>query len=179
MFINNFTIFEANSILMKKSTVFKTLVDILFVLHFIGLFFPFIAIPFGTITLLEVNIKLEDWTVFYVLIGLYGLVGYIIFLRGLYYLRKMANSLVKTNCFSDQIIANLKNAGNNFLITGIMFFVSFAILWLYKLYNGKIEFIYDNLMIPIFLSIIGLFFIIQSNTLLLAKNINDENELTV
>jgi hypothetical protein len=40
--------------------------------------------------------------------------------------------------------------------------------------------IYDNnLLIPLFLSIIGMFFIIQSNALNLAKGIKEENELTV
>ena len=92
----------------------------------------------------------------------------------------MARFLLTNKHFSENIIENLKKSGNLFLLTGIISFALFFIIWLNKLYGGKFELIYDsNLLIPLFLTIIGMFFIIQSNTLVLAKNFKKENELTV
>ncbi|MFT5918101.1 MAG: hypothetical protein ACI81T_004618, partial [Bacteroidia bacterium] len=49
-----------------------------------------------------------------------------------------------------------------------------------RMTNGKLALSYDvNLMIPCFLVIIGLFFVIQSEALLTAKGSKEENELTV
>lgn len=165
---------------MKKSILFKTLVDILYILHFIGLIGIIFIIPFGVVNINQVNINVEDWSLFYWLITIISLITYIIFLRGLYYLRKMARFLLSNKYFTGNIIRNLKKSGNHFLLTGIISFTLYTVLWLNKLYGGKFELIYDaNLFIPLFLTIIGMFFIIQSNTLDLAKNIKEENELTV
>jgi hypothetical protein len=165
---------------MKKALLFKTLVDILYVLHFIGLFGIIFTIPFGTVNINQVKVNVEDWSLFYWSIFIVCLIAYIIFLRGIYFLRKMARFLLTNKYFSDSTINNLKNSGNNFLYTGIISFALIVASWIGKLTGGKLELIYDsNLLIPLFLSIIGIFFIIQSNALNLAKEIKEENELTV
>lgn len=165
---------------MKKAILFKTLVDILYILHFIGLIGIIFIIPFGTVNINQVNMSVEDWSLFYWSIFIVSLFAYIIFLRGLYFLRKMARFLLTNKYFSDNTIENLKKSGNNFLYTGIISFALIVVLWISKLTGGKFELIYDNnLLIPLFLSIIGMFFIIQSNALNLAKGIKEENELTV
>ena len=165
---------------MKKAILFKTLVDILYILHFIGLIGIIFIIPFGTVNINQVNMSVEDWSLFYWSIFMVSLFAYIIFLRGLYFLRKMARFLLTNKYFSDNTIENLKKSGNNFLYTGIISFALIVVLWISKLTGGKFELIYDkNLLIPLFLSIIGMFFITQSNALNLAKGIKEENELTV
>ena|SRR5690554_5131809 len=165
---------------MKRIILFKTLIDILYILHFIGLIGIVFILPFGVVTINQVDVEVKDWGLFYWLIVVVSLIAYIIFLRGLYYLRKMARFLLSNKYFSKKIIKNLKKSGSHFLLTGIISFALLAAIWVNKLFGGKIELIYDaNLFIPLFLTIIGLFFIIQSNTLDLAKNIKDENELTV
>jgi hypothetical protein len=165
---------------MKKAILFKTLVDILYILHFIGLIGIIFIIPFGTVNINQINMSVEDWSLFYWSIFIVSLFAYIIFLRGLYFLRKMAKFLLTNKYFSDDTIVNLKKSGNNFLYTGIISFALIVVLWISKLTGGKFELIYDNnLLIPLFLSIIGMFFIIQSNALNLAKGIKEENELTV
>lgn len=165
---------------MKNAILFKTLVDILYILHFIGLIGIIFIIPFGIVNINQVNMTVEDWSLFYWFISIISLITYIIFLRGLYYLRKMARFLLTNKYFSEKIIKNLKKSGNHFLLTGIISFALFFILSLNKLYGGKFELIYDsNLLIPLFLTIIGMFFIIQSNALVLAKNIKEDNELTI
>jgi hypothetical protein len=165
---------------MKKSILFKTLIDILYILHFTGLIGIILIIPFSGVNINQVDMNVADLSSFYWLILILGLITYIIFLRGLYYLRKMARHLLSNKHFSEKIIKNLKKSGNHFLLTGIISFILYALLWIYKIYGGKFELSYDsNILIPLFLTIIGMFFIIQSNTLDLAKNINEENELTV
>ena len=165
---------------MKKAILFKTLVDILYILHFIGLIGIIFIIPFGTVNINQINMSVEDWSLFYWSIFIVSLFAYIIFLRGLYFLRKMARFLLTNKYFSDDTIVNLKKSGNKFLYTGIISFALIVVLWISKLNGGKFELIYDNnLLIPLFLSIIGMFFIIQSNALNLAKGIKEENELTV
>lgn len=165
---------------MTKPIFFKTLVDILYFLHFIGLIGLIFILPFGIVEINQENVNVEDWNLFYWLVAIIGLGAYVIFLRGLYYLRKMARFLLSKKYFSEKIITNLKKSGNHFLLTGIISLILLVILWLNKLNAGRLEIGYDtNLIVPLFLMIIGMFFIIQSNTLALAKNINEENELTV
>ncbi len=165
---------------MKKAILFKTLVDILYILHFTGLIGIIFIIPFGIVNINQVNMNVEDWNLFYWVIFIASLITYVIFLRGLYYLRKTAKHLLLNKYFSENIIHNLKETGNHFLLTGIILLTLFIAIWVKKLYGGKLELIYDsNLLIPLFLTIIGMFFIIQSNTLVMAKSIKEENELTV
>ncbi|MBU3026047.1 DUF2975 domain-containing protein [Zobellia galactanivorans] len=165
---------------MKKSILFKTLVDIVYFLHFIGLIGILFIIPFETIHINQASTNVENWNLPYWSVYIVSLAAYILFLRGLYYLRKMARHLLSNKHFSGSIIQNLKKSGNHFLYTGIISFILFATLRISKLGEGECELIYDNnLLIPLFLTIIGMFFIIQSNALHLAKGIKEENELTV
>jgi hypothetical protein len=137
-------------------------------------------LPFAIVNIHQVHVNVEDWCLFYCLISVTSFITYIIFLRGLYHLKKMAKLLLTNKYFSEKIIEYLKRSGNYFLLTGIISFALFFVLWLNKLYGGKFELIYDrDLLIPLFLTIIGMFFMIQSNTLVLAKNFKEKNELTV
>ena len=126
------------------------------------------------------NLTSEDSGALGKLVFVAQVISYIIFLRGLFFLRKMARSLLSHKQFSLPIIQNLKKSGSHFIYAGILSFIILFALWLGKLLGGSLELTYDNnLIIPLFLSIIGLFFIIQSETLALAKDIKEENELTV
>lgn len=165
---------------MKKSFLFKSLVDYLYFLNIGGFFLLLIFIPFGLVESIQINESDEDWSVLVVSISCISVLTYIVFLRGVYYLRKMARHLLTNKYFSKQIIKSLKTSGTHFLLAGIMFIIIMILGWIGKLSEGHFELVYDvNLMIPLFLMIIGLFFIIQSETLLLAKNFKEENELTV
>lgn len=165
---------------MKKSILFKSLVDILFYLHIIGFLGILIIIPFGVVNINQVNMKVEDWTLLSIIIAVVSLLIYVVFLIGLFYLRKTARFLMSNKYFSERIIKNLKKSGIYFLGAGVLSFLLIILFWIAKLYDGKFKLVYDlDFMIPLFLMIIGLFFIIQSETLLLAKNFKEENELTV
>jgi hypothetical protein len=165
---------------MKKTTIFKSLIDILYILHVIGLIGILFILPFGTVQLNQDTMNIEDWSLLHWSIVVLSLSAYLLFLRGLYFLRKMARFLLSNNYFSLDTIASLKKSGKNFLYTGIISFTLIVILWTSKLSGEKFNFTYDkDVIIPLFLSIIGIFFIIQSNALILAKGMKEENELTV
>ncbi|HBY67602.1 MAG TPA: hypothetical protein DEG69_07540 [Flavobacteriaceae bacterium] len=106
--------------------------------------------------------------------------SYIIFLLGLYYLKKTAKHVLNNNFLKTPVIENLKRSGNMLTIAGIFLMVTYTVFWLSTLSLGTIKLTYGtNIMIPLFLIIIGLFFILQSNALFKAKSIKEENDLTI
>lgn len=165
---------------MKNTILFKSLIDILYFLQIPGLLVVILIIPFGTFNINQANFNIGDLTLIHWVILIISLICYICFLRGLYYLRKVARFLLSKKYFADSIIVNLKKSGSHFLYTGIIYFILLLTKWLNNIYQGKLEFSYsDSSMTPLFITIIGLFFIIQSRTLILAKEMKEENDLTV
>ena len=165
---------------MKKSFLFKSLVDYLYILNVGGFLLLLITISFGFVEINEIKGSDEDWSVLAISISCVSVLTCIVFLKGVYYLRKMARHLLTNKYFSKQIIKYLKISGTHFLLAGVMFVVIMILRWIGKLRVGLFEFVYDtNLMVPLFLMIIGLFFMIQSEALLVAKNFKEENDLTV
>ena len=165
---------------MKKSFLFKSLVDYLYILNVGGFLLLLITISFGFVEINEIKGSDKDWSVLAISISCVSALTCIVFLRGVYYLRKIARHLLTNKYFSKQIIKYLKISGTHFLLAGVMFVVIMILRWIGKLRVGLFEFVYDtNLMVPLFLMIIGLFFMIQSEALLVAKNFKEENDLTV
>lgn len=167
---------------MKNNILFKTLVDILFFLQ--GFAFPgfLLLMPLGASSSYNVyiNFDVETWNLIHWGCLILSLIIYIVFLRGLYFLRKIARLLLAKRYFTNNYIQKLKITGIHFLISGILYAVLLVGIWMSKLFDGMLTFKYDtNVITPLFITIIGLFFILQSNTLLLAKSFKEENELTV
>ena len=165
---------------MKKSFLFKSLVDYLYILNVGGFLLLLITISFGFVEINVIKGGDEHWSLLAISISCVSALTCIVFLRGVYYLRKIARHLLTNKYFSKQIIKYLKISGTHFLLAGVMFVVIMILRWIGKLRAGLFEFVYDtNLMVPLFLMIIGLFFMIQSEALLVAKNFKEENDLTV
>jgi len=168
---------------MKNSILFKTLIDIFYFIHLSGLILIVICLPFGVINPSIVKIQginpehfgFIHWALLFITV-----IAYIIFLRGLFYLRKVARFLLSKGYFTETVILNLKKTGTHFISTGIVYFIIILSLLLLTLSKGKIEIGYDfNLLAALFVTIIGLFFTMFSKTLALAKVFKEENELTV
>tara|TARA_R110001592_G_scaffold131477_1_gene345394 strand:- start:169865 stop:170362 length:498 start_codon:yes stop_codon:yes gene_type:complete len=165
---------------MKKTILFKTLVDVLYTLQVIGFIAVLFMIPFGLVNITNENVSAQEWDLFYWLVFTVTLVKSLVFLRGLYFLRRMARILLSDKYFSGNIIRYLRKSGNHFLLASLISFALIFAQWIGKMVNGKIELGYDQeILVPLFLAIIGIFFIIQSGTLDLAKSLKEENELTV
>lgn len=158
---------------MKNAVLFKTLIDIFFFIHVLGIIAFLFKIPFGFFDVenMEVN-RFRDWTI----LGINSFV-YFIFLRGLFFLRKLARILLAVNHLSKPLVKYMKKCGNMFLFAGIF---SVLLFLTGKFLNVIYEPVYSSFSItPIFLMIIGLFFVIQSRTLSHALIIKNENDLMV
>jgi len=171
---------------MKINILFKTLIDILFILHCAGLIGFIFILPFGifSINIADVSVTgYEELTRLPILywVGIaFSFLSYVILLFGLYYLRRTAKYVLKNNFIKTQVIENLKRSGKMLTLAGVFLITTYIIFWLSKLSLGSIKLTYGtNVMIPLFLIIIGIFFMLQSNALLKAKLVKEENDLTI
>jgi len=167
---------------MKNNILFKTLVDILFFLQ--GFAFPgfLVLMPLGASASynVHINFDVETWNIIHWGCLILSLIIYIVFLRGLYFLRKVARLLMSKKYFTQIFIITIKKSGVNLLISGTLYFILIIGIWINKSFNNHLEITYNtNVIMPLFICTIGLFFIIQSKTLTLAKVFKEENELTV
>ena len=158
---------------MKNSVLFKSLIDIFFFFHVIGFIAILLKFPMGFIDVGNIaKPQLLDWLFMAV-----NTICYFIFLKGLYFLRKLARAFLSQKHFTDSITADLKMSGIHFISAGL---ISVLTLWSGKLLNIDLEPVTRLFAItPVFLIIVGLFFVIQSKTLLHAIKLKSENDLTV
>lgn len=164
---------------MKRNILFKTLVDILFLFQAIGIIGLFFIMPFGMSKINMMDLPVSKWTWAYCLILLISVICYVIFVLGLYHLRKMARHLLTNKYFDLKVVNHLKKSGNYFVATGIFGFIVFISTWIVKITYNKISLYDSDVMLSLFMIMIGLFFIIQSEVILNAKNFKDDSELTI
>ncbi len=164
---------------MKQNILFKTLVDILFIFQSVGIIGIIFIMPFGVAKINMMDFPVEDWTWIHWVIVIVSLIGYIIFVVGLYHLRKVARHLLSNKYFDLKVVTHLKKSGNYFVASGIFSFVVFLAVWIVKLTMSHISLYDSDVMLSFFLIMVGLFFIIQSEVILNAKNFKDDSELTI
>lgn len=168
-----------NCIHMKRNILFKTLVDTLFIFQVIGVIALLVEISFGNSRFSIMDIPAWERTWIDWLVLLISLIGYVLFVMGLYHLRKMARHLLSKKYFDLVVVNHLNKSGNYFVATGIFTFVVFLAWWIMNLTVGNVSFYDSNVMISLFMIMIGLFFIIQSEVILNAKNFKEDSELTI
>jgi uncharacterized membrane protein YvlD (DUF360 family) len=89
----------------------------------------------------------------------------------------MARIFLSQNHLSESAVSYMKICGNQFIYAGM---ISILTVLTDKLLNLNIEPVFKSLSItPIFLMIVGLFFVIQSKTFSQAIRIKNENDLMV
>ncbi|MBN2777826.1 MAG: hypothetical protein JXR36_09290 [Bacteroidales bacterium] len=130
-------------------------------------------IPLGFIPVKNMEpLHLSGWILLII-----NCIVYIIFLRGLFFLRKIAREFLLNKTLTKIVVNSMKITGNQFTLAGL---ISLIIILTEKLFDLHIETIPKSFSItPFFLIIVGLFFTIQSQTLLKAIKIKDENDLMV
>jgi len=101
---------------MKKSFLFKSLVDYLYILNVGGFLLLLTTISFGFVEINVIKGGDEHWSLLAISISCISVLTCIVFLRGVYYLRKMARHLLIHKYFSKQIIKCLKISGTHFLL---------------------------------------------------------------
>ncbi|HKJ79840.1 MAG TPA: hypothetical protein VKA10_09905 [Prolixibacteraceae bacterium] len=158
---------------MKNSHLFKTLIDILFFLHVLGLFALILWFPIDIFSGANAeHLHLWEW----IILTLYCVI-YLIFLRGLFFMRKTAGKLLQNKIFTKYSAYSTMIGGYHFIIAGILLLL---IILSKNLFQLNFESLPKSFSItPIFLIMIGLFFTIQSEILLKAIDIKSENDLMI
>lgn len=171
---------------MKKLYILKALVDLLWffsiiVIATMAIFLPFLFfssepmdIP---IKIGETKVTVMDLATKFMLLGL--VIAYCFFVYGLFLFRKVLVLFSKRQIFEDSVIILLNKIGKFFLIASLL-----AVLmdFLGKLYiENKVEFgieggFFDSFL---FTASLGLFFMVLSEVFANAKNIKEENDLTI
>lgn len=166
---------------MKNKFLFKTLIDVLYFTFLLAFVAALITIPMGVILSEKpISAIYDNWNIISSIVSWLNFASYLLFLRALYFLRKVAHLILQNQLFDSEMAQKVKTSGNHFLYTGMLHFVTLAFVFIGKLTEGKLFISYDiNLLLPFFLVIIGLFFVIQSEAISLAKSYKEENDLTV
>lgn len=171
---------------MKKLYILKALVDLLWffsiiVIATMAIFLPFLFFssePMDIqIKIGETKVTAMDLATKFMLLGL--VIAYCFFVYGLFLFRKVLVLFSKRQIFEDSVIVLLNKIGKFFLIASLL-----AVLmdFLGKLYiESRVEFgieggFFDSFL---FTASLGLFFMVLSEVFANAKNIKEENDLTI
>ncbi len=150
----------------------KLLIDTLFVVLCLGILGFFFILPFGVFTTKIADIEFQGlegyWSLpflYWVGIGL-SIFTYILFLIGISYLRKTANQIIADSFFSIKTSKDLRRSGVFLVLSAFVLAMAFLMFWFMDVSGGSIKFILGtDIMIPLFLCIVGFFFILQSKVL--------------
>lgn len=166
---------------MKKLITFKTLIDILFILHCTGFFAALFIFPLNPYDFDKSEYYISNWGLLHWTIVIAGVLGYILLLIGLFQLKKTAGYILRRKQFTNDAISNLKKSGKNFIYTSVIIVVIHLLKVTLVNTHEKLLFVgdFNSFFSILLLMIVGLFFIIQSEVLLAAKQFKEENELTV
>ena len=160
------TNFDKN-IIMKKEILFKTLIDILFFIHVLAFFGLLLVLPLKITGVNIESISKNNLTFYFWSVLIITIFSSFLFLKGLYFLRKVARFLLLNKFFTIEIIKNLKKVGTSFVYASCANLFLLFIHWIGKLNEGLFILKFDdNLITPFFMLIMGLFFIVQSKFLL-------------
>lgn len=166
---------------MKRVTLFKSLIDILFFGLCIGLLSLLFIAPFGFTLIGMENQDVLKWDIFSWIIILLSFVAYIILVIGVKHLRTSAKYMISEGQFFDKIPAALKNSGKALVVSSLLNYAMFIVIFVKKLYlNNEFSMLLDNnVLLQMILTIVGLFLIIQSDLLKIASGLKQENDLTI
>ncbi|MGB3775468.1 MAG: DUF2975 domain-containing protein [Leeuwenhoekiella sp.] len=169
---------------MKIQQLFKLLIDISFYLLIPVIFLFPGAIVYTLIfpdqeliKLTAGTISVSKWSTALILLGIY--VEYVIFFVGFYNLRKFSALLLKNKIFSTLSIKRTKKIGLFFTICGASTLVLRVLYALIFSSEFRLEFGFSDVQLFLFLTIIGVFFLILSSAFERAMQLEEETKLTV
>lgn len=165
---------------MKATTLFKILIDGLFLTQLVGIIDVVFNIPFGVLKINQNNIPVEMWGLIDWAVFILSIISYVLFIIALYHLRKISRHLLSDNYFTVSIINSLKKSGYLFIYSGILTFAIFLLDVISRIFHNKLELLHHtDFMICLLIATVGFFFLIQSKALLSAKELKQENDLTI
>lgn len=160
---------------MRKIFIFKTILDLMFIMSIFGI----LGFPFRFF--LEEGVKIngydiETQTVAGKTILFFSFIAYLGFVYVLYLFKKTGYLLLRKKIFDLQIIANLNKVG--WLLLLITTLLEVPIFFYNVTFKQNIEYNF-RFNTPFFSIAIGLFFMIISEILKIAKRMKEENDLTI
>ncbi len=171
---------------MKTNALLKTLIDLLFILMIPGILGFLIMLPFGVFNNTIGNVPPEDALNFMNLPAFYwvaialGILTYGLMLFALWFLKKSARYFMDNNLLKEPVSHNLNKSGLFLIFSAIGALASYVAIWIASFDGTGISLQYgNNIFVPLFLAIIGLFFKMVSNTLTNARLLKEENDLTI
>jgi hypothetical protein len=165
---------------MQKLPLLKSLTTILLLCT--GAFVAF-AIPFFIMAIVvpdkipfHVNEKLvTDFAIEEYILLAFNILAVAFYAYALYLFKDVLNAFAKKRLFANEVISNLDQAGKAVLIGFAVYVVpEFLYTTIYES-SFSISLSFDSLFTPM----VGLFLIVLSEVLLIAKNLKEENDLTV
>lgn len=166
---------------MKQIWQFEKLIYLLYILLiiYVGVI---VLVPVLMLFDIEINIRSNldtDSFAFWIFFTL-ELIVYLLFLLGVYFLRRVSLYLREDEPFKQLVIKGLNRSGTYMILSGLLSITSLVAVWVYKLVTGELSIGYGtDLILTLFIIIVGLFFKIQSNALMLAMKNKEELDLVV
>jgi hypothetical protein len=167
---------------MKKINILKTIVDLLWifsmpvVLIIIGVSFTtfFVDLSDLNIELDTININQND--LFSKILFVISSLNYLLLIVALYFFRKVVTNFVRVTVFEELVISSFKKIGNLLTFSG---FISLIISIIGKIYFEQKVSLEFGLNQHLVLICLGLFFLVLSEIFKIAKNVKQENDLTI
>ncbi len=167
---------------MRKLNLLKTIIDYFWVISLIAtpmfLFFVFYLLFTGET--IDIPIKINGLEVTAVdlkskIVLVFGVFSYLLIIYGLYYFKKLLYLFQQRKLFVDEVVDYLNRIGYVFvfsaLMAGVPSFIYRMMTRDLKLEIGGSTFLY--------LMSLGLFFLVLGEVFKIAKNMKEENDLTV
>ncbi|WP_405400547.1 DUF2975 domain-containing protein [Maribacter sp. Asnod2-G09] len=166
---------------MNNSKKFKLIIDVLFVLLCVGFAGLFLNLPTGLRSIGQDNKDVFDWSFFSWSLFILSLISYILLIIGIKNLKDAAKIMVSKNHFDISLPKKLRTTGNFLIISSISSYLVFILIFIEEfIIENRLNVYFDNnIFSQIMITIMGLFFVIQSNVLKLASNFKNENDLTI
>ncbi len=164
----------------------KFLIDFLFIVLCLGILGFIFILPFGVFTTKIADIEFQGldgyWNLpvlYWIGIGL-SILTYILFLIGINYLRKTANQFISKSFYSIKTSKDLRFSGVFLVLSALILTLTYLMFWLMDVSGGSVKLILGtDVMIPLFLCIVGFFFILQSKVLEQARLFKEDSNLTI
>ena len=172
-----------NNQTMKRLGLLKTLTTLLLIASGIALFFglPFIlmvAVMPGSIPFKINGLSADAANIETILLMLALVIGLGFFTYALYLFKKVLELFEKKKIFHDDVIKNLDQIGKAIIIGYFIMAVPYAlyIMIVQDVVDFSVHIGFNESILTVGL---GLFFMVLSEVFLMAKNIKEENDLTV
>ena len=166
---------------MRHTKLFKTLIDILYYVLCLGLFVLLFLGPKGLNSIAQENKFVQEWDVISWLILVMSTVAYVLLIIGVKYLKNVASIMTNSISFGPSVQINLRKSGKFLIFSSLLNYLTFALIFVKQIVlDISTEITFDNnLLLQIFITIVGLYFIIQSDILKMTFNLKSENDLTI